>query len=134
MVKMIFPIFLTALIVVIPYSNADYKNYHGYQVFSVQPHSEKEVKNLLELQENSTDFSFWKEVTGIGQSVHIMVPPELISKFTELTTYFKFDTTLWIEDVQERIDGTLTRSQVSRDFGWNQYHRLQQVSSMANLI
>lgn len=122
---------LFATIVLISGIQANKKvRYDHYKVYTVLPATTEHLHMLRELQQKNV-YNFWNEVKNVGLPVDIMVPPDLSSDFDNVALSNKIQTSVLINNVQEKIEILeRTRRSTSSTMNWNYYHNEIEVRSL----
>lgn len=100
--------------------------YDGFKVYRVVPRSQGQLEALRMLEQYHLGYYFWSEVVGVDIPVDIMVPPHLSEEFSDLLKLQQLESSVSIENVQERIDNENPREKDQR-FGWTAYYTLDEV-------
>lgn len=108
---------------------AEKVRYDNYKVMRVVPHTAEQLKFLNELSESHMGYSFWTEPTVLEKFVDILIAPHLLTNFNDMSKLLGLDATVFIENVQERIDNErpATRKATEQRIGWEDYYTLEEV-------
>ncbi|XP_018331188.1 zinc carboxypeptidase-like [Agrilus planipennis] len=98
--------------------------FDNYKVYRIIPDNEQQTEILAQLG-SSDAYSIWSFGRD-GRPIDIMVPPHMNGEFTELIESQGMKASVFIENVQERIDteNPLTADRANSRLGWTSYHRL----------
>jgi carboxypeptidase A2 len=103
---MLFSILLVAIGVVgalHPALASSRKRYDGYKVFNVIPVDTEALGMLHHLMINDDHIDFWQEPSYVGSEVHMMVPPEEISRIEEMLQGPSFVVKTHVDDLQDLL-------------------------------
>nr|CAD7596067.1 unnamed protein product [Timema genevievae] len=106
--------------------------YDNYKVYHVVPTNQHHLTVLRDIETRIQDLRLWSDVQDVHNPVHIMVPPYQEEEFTNLIKSFSMPHKINMHNVQELIDlqEPVLRSETS--FGFEEYHRLDEIYSWLN--
>ena len=127
---------LTSLVVICAIIVSSYQGklrYDNYQVYRVIPENVEQLKFLNHLQADP-GLRFWREVTTVNRHVDIMVPPDRVNEFLQLIRSKQMKPKLFISNVQDLIDKERGKRNITDEFGWDDYHPLEEVRQLFLLL
>lgn len=102
--------------------------YENHKVYRITPKTKEAAELLHDLEENHTGFDFWTGVKAVDVPVDVMVPPHFKEEFDHLLENVAVDMNVFIEDVQDLINGERPKGVVPNRLEWSNYHGLDEVS------
>lgn len=100
--------------------------YDNFEVHRIVPTKHNHL-NFLQQLEAKSSFNFWKSTRALNQNVDIMVPPHLKNVFKNQINQQELLSKILISNVQHLIDKQKPNKTKAGDFGWEDYHTLQEV-------
>ncbi|XP_011690610.1 PREDICTED: zinc carboxypeptidase-like [Wasmannia auropunctata] len=103
---------------------ADQATFHNYKVFKIATTTKKQAELLNQLTDKPDGFSFWKD-PFVNKVAELMVAPHKLSEFHEIMTQIQALYEIYIENVQELINRTM--STCASRFDFKSYHTLDTI-------
>lgn len=103
--------------------------FDGYQVYHLTPKTSSQIQAVIEFGQNDVhiDFDIWREASGIGEPIDIMVSPERKDYFENFLRNNEIEYEIYISNVQELVENGKPKAHAARAFGWTDYYELDEV-------
>ncbi|KAG5672023.1 hypothetical protein PVAND_002185 [Polypedilum vanderplanki] len=125
--------FVSVLVILFVYANADMARFDNYRVYTVTIENEEQYKAMKYLEENSDAYDFWKS-PKINGKADIVVPPHKFADFEVVASNLNMQAEIIIENLQRLIDEERPRNKQPKaadadalDLGWDDYHTLEEI-------